>query len=512
MTVSYVCSSWRNAALRCRKLWAFIDFAGPERTMVSLDRAKGEPLSIRAVVKQHNHRQLRNILNTAHQIHDIRLDSSYHDIQHLLETLAHPNPTLTSLIVNVSSEGSSSLAYPRPDFPLFGEQLRLRTVELNAAPLYLLSYRCPSLTRLTLCSIPQSECQADVVRLLSKLPQLQYLTVAQCTIQGRTPHQQVHLPHLRHLRVEGALQQVADFLELVTLSSSCRLSCSINQFDNISDSLWRLCQSIGTHSSASTHDVPLETLILTCSEVSTRFTTSYDPNPDFRQSIRIRAFGPTAKLGSAAFDIAIGPGDQTIPDDIMITMLSGIWRALFLTGVQTLSLQNIDIVTQKTWTQFLRTLPQLRVLDIRGYAPSGLVWALLLDVLSSSAGIPRPLAPRLEDVYLHGVDCSSGGLMLSTKGQINSHADLDDSTFLDVLAASLKHRRRHKLRLRSLTVTRCEQVSPSTLDEVKQMVSHLVWDLRGKSKAEKSVSYRNMHPDVPRGDLRHYNRLEALLS
>lgn len=464
------------------------------------------------MVNHHNIRQLKSVLTTAHQINDIHLDSSFDDIQPLLESLAHPNPTLTSLVINVSSGSRLAPCYPRPNFPSCETQPKLRTVELNAAPLYLLPYHCPSLTQLTLRNLPQSESQLDIFNFLSSLPQLRKLTVLQCTVQAGTSPRQVHLQNLRHLKVGGSLQQVADFLELITLNSSCQLSCSLHQLDDLSNSLWRLCQSIGAHSYTSNQDVPLKTLILTCNEVSTRFTTSYESNPEFRQSIRIRAFGLNPKPGCAAFDISIGPGDQPITDDIMISVLSGIWRALFLTGVQTLSLQNIDIITQKAWTQFLRMLPQLRVLDIRGHAPFGLVWALLLDILSSGAGIPRFLVPRLDDVYLHGVDCSSGGLMLSPKGQTNSHTDLDDSRFLDVLVACLKHRRRHKMGLRSLTVTRCEKVSQKVLDDAKHMVSHLVWDIRGKAKEEPLVSYRNMHPDTPRSDLRHYDRLEALLS
>ncbi len=350
---------------------------------------------------------------------------------------------------------------------------------MDGAPLYLLSYHCPALTHLTLRNLPQTEFQPDVAKLLASLPQLRYLTISHCTIQSRSLCHQIHLPNLRHLKVEGSLKQAADFLEIVTLSPSCQLSCFLNQLDDLSNNLWRLCQSIGTHSYTSSQEVPLETLVLTGNELGQRFTHSYDLNPEFRQSIRIRAFGPTAKRGSAAFDISIGPGDCNTPDDTLITTLSGIWRALFLAGVQTLSLHNIDIITQKSWTQFLRTLPQLRVLDVRGYTPSGLVWALLLDVLSPHSGAPRFLVPRLTDVYLHGVDFSSGGFMLSPRGQVNSHADLDDSRFLDVLAACLKQRHRHKMRLRSLTVTRCERLLQKSLEEVKQVVSHLVWDIRG---------------------------------
>lgn len=510
MNVSYVCSSWRNAALRCRRLWAFVDFTCHERTIASLDRAKGIPLSIRIVANQRNHRQLRSVLTTAQQIREIHLESSFDDIQPLLESLAHPNPALSSLTINVFPMDSPH-CYSRPIFPSCRTLPNLQMAHLNAAPLYLLPPNCPSLTNLTLRNLPQSESRSGILKLLSNLPQLQRLTVLQCTMPKGSLPAQVHLPSLLYLNVGGSLEQIADFLEFITITPSCQLCCSLQRMDKISDNLWQFCQSISSFSSASNQDVPIETLVLTCHEKSTRFTTSYEPNPEFLQSIRIRAFGAKAKPGCAKFDISIGPGDQTISDDVMIRTLSGILRALVLTSVQTLSLQNIDVITQKAWTEFLRVLPQLRVLDIRGYAPFGLAWALLMDVLSIGPGIPRFLIPRLEDVYLHSVDCSSGSLMVSPKEQVNSYTNMDDSRFIDVLVTSLKRRRRQKLELRSLTVTRCDKVSQKVLEDARRMIPHLVWDIRGRMKQEPSASYRNIYPDVPRNDARHYDRLKVLI-
>jgi hypothetical protein len=509
MNVSYVCSTWRNAALRCQRLWAFVDFTCHGRIIASLDRAKGLPLSIRTVANQRNYRQLRSVFTTAHQIREIHIDSSFDDIQPLLESLAHPNPTLISLTINVLSTDSSH-CYSRPIFPSCRTLPNLQTAQLNAAPLYLLSPNCPSLTDLTLCNLPHSESRSDVLKLLSSLSQIRRLTVLQCTMPRGSLPAQVHLPNLLYLKVGGSLEQVADFLEFITITPSCQLCCSLHQVDKFSDNLWRFCQSIGSFSSASNEDMPIETLVLTCDEESTRFTTSYEPNPEFRQSIRIRAFGPKAKLGRAAFDITIGPGDQTISDDIMIRTLSGILRALVLTRVQTLSMQNIDVIPQKAWTELLRALPQLRVLVIRGYAPFGLAWALLTDVSSIGPGIPRFLIPRLDDVYLHDMDCSSGSLMVSPKEQVNSHSNMDDSKFIDVLVTCLKRRRRHKLGLRSLTVTRCDRVSQKVLENARRLVPHLVWDIRGRMKQEPSASYRNIYPGVPRNDARHYERLKVL--
>ena len=508
VTLSYVCRSWRIAALRSHGLWTFVDFSSPQSLEVSLGRAKGAPLSIRAVVGEHNIRQLKSVLATAHQISDVHLHSSVHNISPLLETLAHPHPTLTHLVVNVSTH---NLPYPRPDFPLSDKEVRLRTVELNDAPLYLIPYRCPSLTRLSLHNLPSSERRSDLYKLFSSITQLQYLTVCDCTITGEPLQTSIFLPCLRILEVVGSLQQVSDLLELVNIPPFCQLSCSLTQLDDISDNLWRLYQAIGTHSYTSSHDMPLETLTLTCTEISSRFTTTYEFNPNFRQSIRLCAFGRMVNSPSAVFDITIGPGNQSIPDDAIITILTGIWRALLLTNVRTLSVHNVDIITQKTWTQFLRTLLHLRVLDIRGYAPFGLVWALLLDALLSDMAPSRFLVPRLDDIYLYGVDCSSGGLMLVPAGQTNSHGNLDESSFLDVFVAALKHRQQHRLRLRSVTVTGCGNVIEERLKDIKHMGSHLVWDIRGKVK-EMEVGYRNVHPNMPKDSLRHYNRLKALFS
>jgi len=265
------------------------------------------------------------------------------------------------------------------------------------------------------------------------------------------------------------------------------------------------------HSYTSFQDVPLETLALTYTEVSSRFTTTYKSNPQFRQSIRICASGRMANLPSTVFDITIGPGNQLIPDDTIITILTGIWRALLLTNVQVLLLHNIDIITQKTWAQFLPALLRLRVLDIRGYAPSGLVWALLLDALFSDMTPPRPLIPRLDDIHLYGVDCSSGGLMLIPEKETNFYGHVDDSSFLDVFAAALKHRQRHQLRPRSLTLTECRNVIEDLLKDIKHMGLHLSWDIRGKVK-EMEVTYRDVHPNMPKDSLRHYNRLKALFA
>ena len=247
--MSYVCRSWRIAALRSRKLWAFVDFSSPTSVKISLGRANGVPLFIRAVVGEHNIWQLKSVLTTAHQINDIHLHSSVHNILPLLETLARPQSTLTHLVINVTTHTSSTLLYPRPDFPLSHQEVRLRTVELNAAPLYLIPYRCSSLIRLSLHNLPSNERRSDLYKLFSSITQLQYLTICDCTITDEFLKTSVLLPCLRILKVAGSLRQVSDLLELVNLPSSCQLSCSLTLLDDISDNLWRFCQAISMHPS-----------------------------------------------------------------------------------------------------------------------------------------------------------------------------------------------------------------------------------------------------------------------
>ena len=123
---------------------------------------------------------------------------------------------------------------------------------------------------------------------------------------------------------------------------------------------------------------PLETLIVTRYESCSRFTVGFLSNAKFRQSLRFRAFRGDCEGGKAAFDINFYPEDRdNSSDDLMIANLNATLKGLALSQVHTLALENIDIVTQKTWVEYLRTLPSLRILDITGRPPSGLVWALL---------------------------------------------------------------------------------------------------------------------------------------
>jgi hypothetical protein len=260
-------------------------------------------------------------------------------------------------------------------------------------------------------------------------------------------------------------------------------------------------------------------LVLTGRQESFRFTQAYELNPEFQQTVRLRAFGIDTQRMGAVLDVVIGPDIHTSHDEVVISALSSLWEALPLTHLHTLTLRGADVITHKSWPKMLSSLSSLRVIDIGGVPPSGLIWSLLLNARSYSRlehdDIHGILLPNLKDIYLDNIDCFAGGFMVSPSGHVNSHSDLDDSRFLDVLLAYLEDRYRCALSLRSLSISRCNRVSMDTIHDLKEYVSHLMWDSQGRYKGEvldpeSSATYRQNWPSVT-PVRRHYYRLQRLL-
>lgn len=532
VNVTYVCSSWRQVAIDCQDLWRYVDFSHPKWFAVTLPRAKTVPLCIRATVGTHNTGLLQRTFQLAHRIQSINLTCPIQHIHGLLPTLTYPNPALESLTINVRipNYDNTHRVYEPLSFPTTGAPLqRLRYLELRCAPFFMISPRFNFLTHLHLHDLPPCErpTRRRFLFMLAKIPLLQDLVLERAfpinveSDDFAHTEKRVTLSHLVSVSLTGSVTDLSVVLNCITMPPTVCLSCVICTLSDLKGNIWRLGQAIGAHSWGGTDGVRLETLVITGREESERFLPGVDINPDFRQSLRLRAYRADSEVGRAAFDLSIGPEQGFSGDDVMVTALGAIWKALTLTHVHTMALQNLDIVTQKSWSQFLRTLPSLRVLDIRGLPPSGLVWALLLNARAHSQGdggngdAQRLLIPRLNDIYIHGVDCSAGGFMVASGALVNSHCDLDDSRFLDVLSACLSERRRFGLCLRSLSIARCEYVYKQSAEDAKKAVAHLVWDLRGIVKQEAVTDETS--PARYRKDWtissyrpRHYHRMRTL--
>ena len=533
VNVSYVCSSWRRIALQSQDLWRYIDFSHPKWHAITFGRAKMHPLHIQITITDLNIHLLHRTLELANRIEDIHLTALIQHIYSLLAILTHPNPSLRSLIVDVRTPHDRSAldVYDPPSFPTSGPPLHhLTYMELHSAPFSLLTPRCTFLTHLHLHNLPLVE--RPTLRyflfMLEKLERLQYLTLDRAfpiNINSDAALEQcVSLPRLRRISLGGSVTEIANLLDYIMIPPSVCIICKVYTFSDLKTNIWKLAQQLSAHSWAGTDVLcPLEVLVVTRSESCSRFTKGFQPNPEFRQSLRFRAFREDCDRGEAAFDITFNP-DEHSDDDPMIAALAVTWKGLSLRRVHTLALQNVDIVTQKTWLEFLRTLPSLRILDITGRPPSGLVWALLLNAkyqLLSDIDMyqesHRVLVPKLNDIYLHKVDCSSGGFMVAPTAPINSHLDLDDSRFLDVLVAGLSARRCFGLTLRSLTISRCEYVFQQSVESARKAVCHLVCDLR-KRKEEIQVDDDETSParywegwNFKHCQPRHFHRLRTLV-
>ncbi|PPQ65129.1 hypothetical protein CVT24_003219 [Panaeolus cyanescens] len=532
VNITYVCSTWRQVALDYKDVWRYIDFSQPRWYNATLPRAKMSALHVQAFVNEKSVRQLQSTLQLAHQIQDVHLTSSVQNIEPLLEILAHPNPATESMTINVlSAENPTENTYDPPIFPTSGVPLRnLKYMELHNAPFYLLTSRCTALREFHLHDLPFTE--RPTLRyflfMLEQLAQLEHLTLDRAFPINLDDHQlraiekPINLPRLKSLTLAGSIADVANILDFFSLSPHVRLVIKIRTLSDMEANLWRFVQAIGSRSWATFDTRPLQTLVLTSHQKPPRLLNGFQKNPEFQQDLRIRAFAENSSSGGAALDVLIRPDDECPTDDDLIECLAAIWKGLALSQVHRLVLEDIDIVTQKSWSNFLRTLPSLRVLDVSGCAPSGLVWALLLDARprkrhgeSSGLEAQRLLVPRLNDIYLHRVNCSRGGFMVKRNAPTNSLFDLDDSPFLDVLIRALAQRRRYGLCSRSLSIAQCEFVARRSVDAARKAVTHLIFDLRNVIRdTDALTSYAARYAedlDTSHPSVRHYNRLRTLV-
>ncbi|PPR03813.1 hypothetical protein CVT26_000989 [Gymnopilus dilepis] len=575
-TITHVCSSWRLQALSYPLLWTYVDFRTPKYHTLTWARAKTSPLHVISPVTDHTAPLLYRTLQLAHRIKEIHLSStSIRHIRHLAEILAvNPNPALESLILDVHIPSSTDKLHDKTNMdeifydpllvPTAGPALRRLTyMELRGAPFYLLTPRCTFLTHFHLYDLPMTERPTlrYFLLMLEQLTRLRCLTLDRAfpidvdIVQGdHDPSNQssptslkpISLPLLESVTLVGSVSEIANTLRFMVLPRSARLVGTICDLSGLQKNVWRLTEALAMLY-CDEESFSLDALALMGSHPSPRFTARSTLDPDFRQSFRIRGFRADSsrnrqECDGAAIDLTIEPDSRSeysgirtasatnlqshpestvsCSDAAIIITLNAIWKALSLYRVKTLVLHDVDVITQKTWSDFLRSLPSLKVLHITGRAPLGLVWALLLNAMSpassSSASLSRTtsasnpdkalslarsaarrcdrggnaIVKDLKDIYLHNVDCSSGGFMVAPGTNasippINSYSDMDDSRFIDVLTAALRYRQLSfggggggsgsaKLPLRSVSILRrCSYVPKDAVENLRNAVPGL---------------------------------------
>jgi len=527
--ITNVCFTWHQAALGCRDLWSFIDFSHPRWTSLTLHRSTTLPIFVRATVEENNQHSIQRTLQHASRIREVHLISSLHNIVPLIGTLHSPNHFLESLIIDISQpHDNNDIRYSkRTTSHCDSPSSSLKYLELHRTPISLVSQRYVGLTHLSLHHLPSSErpTHQDFCSFLERFTMLQYLKLERafpnCPTQAYGNYRPILLPRLLYISLTGSIPEVTNILDGITLQATCRIRCHVDQMMDFKGSFQKLAKVIGAHFHRVAPEISLDSLAIIKREESLRFTDDFELNPDFRQSFCMRAFGCTGRT-EALLDLVLGPDAYTSCDEVLVSAITLIWEALPLAHIDTLTLLGVDFITHRTWSRLLPAFTSLRVLDIGGDSPSGLLWALLLNARSHSHleydDTSALLLPKLDDIYLHNVDCFAGGLMVSSSASVNSHCDLDDSRFLDVFFSYLEDRQRCNLEPRSLSISRCRNVSRTVLSDMKKVVVHLLWDGRGLYKEEtpgfsntaSPATYRSYWPaETP--ILRHYFRLQRLL-
>ena len=539
--ISYVCSRWRRVALEASDLWRYVDFSHPRWHSITLSRAKTVPLHLNAIVTKENTSQLCRTLQLAHRIDAIHLTSSVEDIKPILQLIAHPNPAVESLVVDIKPwKGPPDHdAYGQPLFPTDGPALqRLRYLEMRCAPFYLLTPRCTFVRHLQLHNLPPAQRPElrHFLHVLGQLTRLEHLTLdhsfpdirpsdAGAAMESNTIG--ISIPTLKTVQLAGSVLEMATILDSLIIPPTARLSGTISTVDDLDTHIGRFAQAVGELALGGVAHGAFERVVLTGSGSLPRVNeqeASQFPSLSTRQTLRIQVF--RYGVNDPSLDLSLSPEERAFGDAFTVIFVSTLWRSLPLSRVHTLTLCDFDVLTQKTWSQILPTLPSLRVLDIAGRPPSGLVWSLLMNSRSQArehGEVERFYLPKLMDIYLDKVDCSAGGFMvapvpISHAPSTHSYADLDDSRFLDILTAALRTRRRCGLCLRSLSMSRCEYVYKHCVEEVRAAVSYLVCDLRNIRKDADTDEvwparyWGKMALEDETGQLKHFYRLRTLLA
>ncbi|KAF8653392.1 hypothetical protein AX16_003964 [Volvariella volvacea WC 439] len=513
-----------------------------------VNRARAVPLFVRGPVETRNVHLMYDVLYSSPGIQEIDITASLHGFQALTKALVKPHLDVKSLtLVILGHRNNGEIVHQdirhAPSFP------SLTNLELHRCPFTFVSPRYTRLTQLSLYSLPASERPKfeDFLATLARYPQLQHLTLVDALPLPITPGSPmdstkcIRLPMLKTLTLEGPILEVSQLLDHLILPQNVRITCAINHLNGPNNdhasSMKRLARALTFHlnnprpaastasrlspSPSPSPPPSFHKLVMSCREESFRFMNAQArPNPIFGQQLRIRGYYAHSSWENAALDLVFNPDSHCHEDEVYMTWLLSVWKALPVHYLHTLALQNVELVTQKIWAKLLKPLANLQVLEINGYPPSGLAWALLLDAMESEDEEPAEFAfgyrgstystsssitiqlrhpqtllvPHLCDILLYDVDCISGGYMLKPGTNANSYTDLDDSRFLDVLMSAF--RQRHgvcQVTLRSLRLYQCRYVPKRTLRELRRCVSSVFWDHRGAlDEEEYAASVQDM--------------------
>ncbi|KAJ7200407.1 hypothetical protein GGX14DRAFT_330133, partial [Mycena pura] len=152
-----------------------------------------------------------------------------------------------------------------------------------------------------------------------------------------------------------------------------------------------------------------------------------------------------------------------------------------LEHLECLMVNDWNTIPQVLWGPFLRRLKGLQTLAGNGSPPAGLFWNLVRQLES---GGDAPLLPSLRTIKIINVNCSAGNWLPQLLRRpanpdalpINSHFDLDNTRFLELLICYLELR---SSPLQRLSFWECFSYTGSEIKLLRRLVEDVVWDGRG---------------------------------
>lgn len=215
---SALCRHWRETALECSTLWAFIDGVSAQWLATMLERSKKAAL----VVIYNDPKPLRQcgfekILLQLPRIKFLQLCPSPPEADRILDCLSSlPAPLLHTFKFVVF--GNATFAKPISDTIFQGEAPRLRSVQLVQCYFSWTSCIFSGLRSLHIGLSPKRSPLSQILSALRRMPELELLTLEpRSSKHSDAPFDQVALPRLRRVELSNSTIQIATsfFLHLV---------------------------------------------------------------------------------------------------------------------------------------------------------------------------------------------------------------------------------------------------------------------------------------------------------
>ena len=487
VNISYVCRHWRNVALNCPTLWAYLFVMSPRWTAELLSRSKQAPLKLH-VNPDEGSRALSfvvQVMSHVERIQELHLHLPFVGSGRMFfSRLSSPAPRLQILKIS-----ATELFSRLPSMIFHGDTPALRTLELTGCSVPSDSFQLRGLTTLSLRRVPIGFRQ-DMMEMLATLKCMQdlthlYLDRALTGASGFLSSaaldtmEKIDLPHLSRLWIVAPLSSVIAFMSCfnIPLKTEVKLECHF--------------------------DFPLHDYTPLSSLLAHRFNMSDNrasPKPTIHSLVVDLWWGSETLAFSAsdrdcdftASTLPLG-WDCNIPLQIIVqfgqSMVTGnIWRdrdfvmskicsSIPLTDVQSLHVINPPF-SSAFWRKILGLLPNLRYLKLSQGCMPDLAPVLFLtphDYMENGGytdrGPAQVLAPVLDQVELYDI------LFLALGGVTMDSPAADAQSLFDALCSRKGSRGR-------LTAVKCV-IAMYDHDVSLDMVGR--WDSEGGFHVTESV-------------------------